>query len=163
METPPAPLAAERLDPPEDPGENFLVLSGGLYTGGGGRFHEVLSADGIGQVGAEVTLQRGCHFRSHHDDALFLWPYASAGVNVGWTFLDQDGLGVGPLYLEVQGLREALGGAIGWAWDPDDGRHGPQGTVFAGPFYARATVIGGATEVTFGVFWKGWASWVWSR
>lgn len=160
---PPQAITAQRTEEPEDPGERMVVASGGVFLGGGASFGEGGEPSGAAAIGAELTLQWGCSPHSHFDDSI-IWPITSTGLNLGWTFVDDDGGTVGPLYATVQHYRELVGLAGGWAYDPDDGDHGPQVDLLWGPMYLRVVWLTDRDpELHLGFVLKGAALWVWSQ
>jgi hypothetical protein len=160
---PPENLAKEGVEPPGDPGEALLAVTAGAYLAGGARL-EAWDLEGGWATGAELSAHFGCEPRSHDDTDLFVYPRDAHGVNLGWTFAEDAGGGVGPVYLEYQRTEVLTGGAIGLAWDPDDGVLGPQATLNTGPLMLRAAYLHDrGTEVMLGIVLKGAAVWVWSR
>lgn len=140
VEAAPANGEPDQLEAPRDPGENFSTFNPGVYAGGG------YADGGAFLAGLEVSVNRGSSPRSHHKDGLFVYPLDGYGVSLGWDLLryrDSDWQ-LGPIYLEYQRFRLFLGGALGYHIDPDDLHHGPQVSVWAGPWFARAAYSFGA-------------------
>lgn len=154
------------VEVPRDPGENWFVLSGGGFAGGGGRWGGGGSRGGRGVygVGVELSAHLGRRPQSHARDDFFFFPAESVGLNVGWTFAEPEGAGVGAGYVELQAFYLLGGAALGYAFDVDDGLHGPQATFFFGPIYVRVThLFDRGTDLQVGILFKWALSWVWSR
>jgi hypothetical protein len=102
---------------------------------------------------------------SHMDDDLLasIPPHSSIGLNIGWTMLVPKSTSVG--YAELQ-LRPSRTYAVapGWEWDPVSNHNGPQTTFSLGPFYLRVGyLIHTRFDLSVGVFFKSFLSWIWSR
>jgi hypothetical protein len=160
---PPESVERGKVEPPEDPGERMFVVSYGPFMGGGVATGSGQSARGAYGIGAEISAQLGTRERSHADDDFWIFPARAFGPNFGWTLASGEGKSFGPLYAELQ-AREIVGFGAGWAWDPDDDWHGPQGTLSFGPLYLRAThMLDGPSELHAGLLVKGSVSWISSR
>ncbi len=164
LHTPPAEPARERVERPRDPGERMLVLSTGGFGGGGYRGGGPLNGRGVYGAGVELSVLLGDSRHSHAGDDFFVYPMRSLGLNLGWTLAEREGGGVGPLYLELQASYALFGLGLGYAVDADDNLHGFQGTLFAGPLYARVSSLSGrGTDIQFGAIFKLPVLFVWSR
>lgn len=164
LQAPPEALARETVERPRDPGERMLVLSAGGFGGGGYRGGGGLGGRGVYGAGVELSAFLGDSRRSHYGDDFFVYPMRAIGLNLGWTLAEREGTGVGPLYLELQASYAIFGLGLGYAVDADDDRHGFQGTLFAGPLYARLSSLAGrGTEIQFGAIFKLPVVFVWSR
>ena len=153
---------------PQDPGENMLAINPGVHSGGGARAE---SPHGFGEVGVELTVNRGENDRSHHEDSFFVYPERGVGASLGWSFLRYSGDGAGgtdldggPLYAEVQAFRLPWIAGGGYAIDPFTGDHGPQIFGAMANLYVRARYLFDAgAEITFGMQLKLPFVQVWSR
>lgn len=164
VRTPPAHPEQRAVEPPGDPGEQAVWLTYGALAGGGLGFPKSGSVVGSYGLGPELSVHVGGFETSHTYDGPPLLPERAIGMNVGWTALAHPGTGVGPVYGELQHTERPFHLAPGWAWDADDGRHGPQATLGIGPLYVRYTHLfdqGGALHL--GLVFKGYDAWVWSR
>jgi hypothetical protein len=161
---PPAQIDRREVEPPRDPGEQMIVASAGALAGGGVAFGGDQDSRGAYGVGPELSVAYGTRGGSHAGDDFLILPESSGGVSLGWTALSGEGEGVGPLYGELF-YQVILGWlALGWAWDPDDTAHGPQGTLGVGPLYVRMThLVDLGTQVQGGVSIKLPYVFVWSR
>lgn len=162
VDNPPADRAAARVEP-ADPGEEMLAVNPGILAGGGGR---AASPQGFGELGVEVSVVRGVNETSHIEDGFFTYPRQGAGGALGWSALRLTGEDpeMGPLYLETYYFRLPWGAGGGWAWNPQNGDHGPQAFLFGASLYLRARYLfddGG--ELTAGFQGKLPLVWVWSR
>jgi hypothetical protein len=138
-----------KVEEPRDPGERFATFNPGVFGGGG------YADGGAFYAGLEVSVNRGTSPRSHYKDGLFIYPLDGYGVSLGWDLLRyrDSNAELGPLYLEYQRFRLFLGGAIGYSFDPDDSEHGPQVSVWMGPWFARSRYLfgGGGFEIFTGI------------
>lgn len=168
VEAPPPDLARHEVIEPADPGEEMLTVNPGVLGGGGGRAAE---PHGFGEVGVEVTVNRGWSPHSHAEDNFVVYPAAGYGASLGWSALrvfDHPGAGAdaepGPLYAEVQGFEFPYAGGVGYAVDPWHGQHGPQAFLFLMSGYLRARYLWDeGIEVSLGIQLKLPKVWVWSR
>jgi hypothetical protein len=153
---PPVEISREGVERPEDPGERMLVISPGLNAGLG-------SSQGFfAPLGFETTLALGQREVSHSDDTeVIAIPEESLGLNLG---VQRSGGGRMLTYAEAQIFSLPYGFAAGWAFLPQTKHQGPQGTLFLGPLYLRAThVLGEYTELSVGLFVKVPMAIIWSR
>ena len=156
----PATTKPNRVEAPRDPGEQMIVLAPGPFLGAGVTSGGGEGARLSGSVGVEASVFLGRDQRSHAEDDLVVYPGTSFGLNAGWTLLSGERAGPTIGYMEFQYESADAGAAAGWAWDPHVRSTGPQATLFAGPLYARGTVLldGRATlelglVVKFPVLW----------
>ena len=167
IETPPPDLASHEPIEPADPGERMVTVNPGVLGGGGGR---AASPHGFGELGVELTVNRGESPGSHAEDNFFVYPAVGYGASIGWSALrlfddpGDDDAQVGPLYAEVQGFELPYAGGVGYAVDPWHGHHGPQAFIFLMSGYVRARYYwDDGIEVTLGLQLKLPKVWVWSR
>jgi hypothetical protein len=161
---PPAEITKKTVEEPGDPGEQAVVVAAGALGGGGIAFGGDEDARGAYGAGPELSLGYGTSDRSHADDDFFMYPQRSLGTNLGWTPLTGEGSGVGPLYAELYYSEVIVWLGGGWAWDPDDQRHGPQLTLTMMVLYVRAThLFDQGTQITGGISLKLPHAFVWSR
>lgn len=163
--TPPARLADQRLAPGRDPGERWIALSPGPSLALAVQARDRDEAIGAA-FGLEVTVRTGVEAETHvhpvrtrHFD-----PGLALGLNLGLVHLRSpaaDGHR-NRSYVEAQVSKSWFGGAAGWSLAASG--HGPQGTGFCGPLYARVTRhLGRETTVEVGLVAKGEITWFWSR
>jgi hypothetical protein len=162
LTTPPT----REIEEPNDPGENMIVVSPGVFAGGGPGIGGPGGNRGRGSAGAVVSVEYGGSARSHVGDELFgVLPFDSYGLALGWNFFEDDrGQRTGPLFFDLQYRRVILGAAAGWAYDPSSGNQGPHAMAFVGPFYLDlAYDAGRGTTLDVGIMLRGALAWVWSR
>jgi hypothetical protein len=163
----PPPPGTYRVEP-RDPGEHMLALNPGLLFGGGARAKRPRS---FGELGLEVSVNRGENERSHQEDGLFIYPQRGFGGSLGWSFLhlsdDLAGgtrLDGGPLYAEAHVFRLPFIAGGGYAVNPFTGDHGPQLFGALAMMYLRARYMFDAgAEITLGAQFKLPFVRVWSR
>jgi hypothetical protein len=165
VRTPPQPFRTGDLERPKDPGERMVAFTYGGFSGGGIRWDH--GSHGGGASGIEVSLHQGESSFSHYDDDFWIYPQETIGVNLGATLEYGDGpTHLGAIYVEAQRMKNFLGAAAGWAYEPTSGRTGPQATVFFSDFYVRGDWLFGAYgggEIMLGLIVKLPVVWVWSR
>lgn len=166
VDKPPKRIEREALVLPDDPGENYLVFSGGPFIGVGWRIPEG-DAKTTEQTsgGLELAIEYGQNEKSHMKDSFIkLWPRWSIGVNFGWVLLERRETGVGPGYIEAQGRYSFFGLGAGYSWVQEKEYQGPHFTLFAGPIYVRVSYLSNTgTDLLFGLVFKTPLSLTWSR
>lgn len=155
--------ASSAAEIPDDPGERVLLLSYGVFAGGGARFEDRDVAGDFG-IGPEVALDLGQRKHSHYEDDFFVLPDRSFGLRLGLNLLEHRLEPPGAAFGELSYTEELFRLSGGWAWDVDDARHGPQVTLAAGPLYLRAShALDLGTSVHGGLLIYGSHAWIWSQ
>ena len=151
------------VEAPGDPGEQMLVVSAGGLYGGGARFADDTS--GHGWLTGEISVLRGVSDRSHYGDDFFIYPQRSWGLNLGFTFLEDDTLETGPMYVELQKSNALMSTfAGGLAFDLDDRVVGPQLSASFATLFVRGSYLWDrGVELQIGMVWKLPTMWLWSR
>lgn len=164
MRPPEKPLSHKVVEP-RDPGEQMLVLAiGPMASLGWSRPLAASSGSLAGNFSIEGSVHYGRDDRSHYEDNWPIYPPGSIGLNLGASAIATGEGTRGLLYSEAQYATALMGAAGGWAMDPGNSKHGPQGTIFLGPFYSRATfLMHDRAEVSFGFFFKLSDVLVWSQ
>ncbi len=155
LEVPPA----GRLAMPHDPGLQGVLLSGGIFGGGGpelgGQTPHAVTTGGVELSAAYYRSDIGVFDPDH------LPPLD--GVNLGLTLFGPERAD-DALYLELEHVDRLAGVAAGWSWNPLSNANGPQATFFYGPLYARVGyALGLGGELQFGLFLKGYERLSWFR
>lgn len=137
IHTPPARPQEDITIRPDDPGQHMFTLNAGIFIAGGVRKLTAHSLWGAFNLGTEVSLHYGNFNYSPPDDSLFTFPIITGAINLGVLLVDHEGLSLGEGYLEAQILYAFMGVAGGYTVNWDQNLHGPQATVFLGPFFCR--------------------------
>ena len=88
LEVPPEDMANPEPELPEDPGERMLILSYGVFAGGGVLAEQDSDLAGDYGLGPEVSIELGERKRSHFEDDFFVLPDRSFGLRFGLNVLD---------------------------------------------------------------------------
>ncbi len=164
VEVPPENMANPEPELPEDPGERMLIVSYGVFAGGGVLAEEDADLAGDYGLGPEISVELGDRNRSHFQDDFFVLPDRSLGLRFGLNVLDSKLEPPGAGFSEFAYTDEFVRAGAGWAWDADDARHGPHATLAAGPFFVRGMhLLDYGTSVHAGLLIGGSHAWIWSR